>query len=130
MLLAYAMPAYLALLVTLAVQGAVSPWAPAREALAAHPDQVAVQVGLASSMRRAASGGLEAEKSRYYVLLPEALRHPRLLRVTQLDGGPVQVTSTRGGFVALLAALLACIAGSWAFWMRAPRGEASREQDE
>lgn len=116
LLLAYALPAYLALVLTIAVQGALAPWAPARDALARHPGQLAITVGVAMTARRVPGRGLETSKSRYYVLVPGVLRQPRLLRVTQVDGGPAGVSYSRSGFWWLLGAVLTCVVGSiWAW---------------
>lgn len=120
-LLAFAMPAYLVLLMTLAVQGAISPWPPARAVLARHPGQVPVMVGMATHARQLPGRGLESTKSRYYVLLPEALREPRLLRITQVDSATATESASRAGFWALLAAVAACAVGTWWFWLP-PRG--------
>lgn len=125
--LAYAMPAYLVLVATLAVQGAADPWPPARDALARHAGDTPVMVGIATRADRDPGRGLRMSTSRYYVLVPGVLRDPRLLRITQVDGGPVRESASRAGLLALLAALVACLAGTWWLWIGPGR---EREGDE
>ena len=122
MLLAYGMPAYLVLVLTLAAQGAADPWPPARDVLARHAGDTPVMVGIATRAGRDPRRGVQVSTSRYYVLVPGVLRDPRLLRITQVDGGPVSESSSRAGLAALLAALVACAIGTWWFWIGPGRG--------
>jgi hypothetical protein len=127
-LLAYGMPAYLVVLLTITAQGAAAPWPPARDVLARHADQWPLMVGVSTQAVRSPERGLQTAKSRYYVLLPGVLREPRLLRITQVDGGPVRESSSRAGFWGLLAAVIACMAGTWWFWLRPQHGAAGERE--
>lgn len=121
-LLAYASPAYLALVLAIAVGGAASPWPAAREALAAQGGR-AVMVGIAQRAQRSPARGVEMATSRYYLLLPGVFHEPRLLRVTQVGTGPVQVGASRTGFWLFLAALAAALAGTGWFWFGPGRAD-------
>ncbi len=116
--LAYALPAYVVMALTIMVHGAVAPWAAAQPLLDRHAGQTALQVGIGSGLRKSPTRGLEAVKSRYYVLLPAVLDEPALLRITQVDGAAPVETRTRAGFFLLLAALLGALVGSWWIWVR------------
>ena len=125
-ILRYLMPAYQALALALAIHGRVSPWAPAQAVLKRYPDDAAVLVGIETRTQRAPDRGVEQVKSRYYLLLPGVLRDARLLRVTQVDRGPISEGGSRAGLVFLLAAGLASLVGTWWLWWRLPppRGDA------
>jgi hypothetical protein len=89
-LLAYGMPAYLVIVLTIAIQGAMDPWPPADAALARHAGQYAVMVGVATRAVRDPQRGLTTSTARYYILVPGVLRDPRLVKVTRIDQGPVR----------------------------------------
>ena len=127
-LLAYGMPAYLVVVLTIAAQGAAMPWPPAREPLERHVGHYPLMVGVSTQAARDPRRGLQTSKSRYYVLLPGVFRDPRLVRITQVDGGPVRETSSRAGLWLLLAAVLGCAVGTWAVWLR-PRADAPEAQE-
>ena len=116
--LAYALPAYLVMTVTLIVHGFVAPWPVAQPVLAKHAGQVPVLVGIASSARRSPTRGTESVKTRYYVLVPGVLRDPALVRLTQVDDGDATETTTRPAFFALLAAIAIAMIGTWWIWVR------------
>ena len=116
--LAYALPAYLVMTLTLIVHGFVAPWPVAQPVLAKHVGQVPVLVGIASGARRSPTRGMESVKSRYYVLVPAVLREPALVRITQVDDGDVTEATTRPAFLALLAALGVALIGTWRIWVR------------
>ena len=115
---AYALPAYVVMTLTLVIHGVVAPWPVAQPLLARHADQVAVQVGLASGARRSATRGLESVKTRYYVLVPAVLREPELVRITQVNRGEATESRTRTGFFLLLAAFVTALVGSACIWLR------------
>ena len=115
---AYALPAYLVMTLTLIVHGFVAPWPVARPVLAKHAGQVPVLVGITSGVRRSPTRGLESVKTRYYVLVPSVLREPALVRVTQVDDGDATESITRPAFFAVLAAITIALVGTWWIWVR------------
>lgn len=117
-LLAYALPAYVVMALTIMVHGAVAPWAAAKPLLDRYPGQVALQVGIGSGMRHSPTRGLEAVRTRYYVLVPAVLDEPVLVRIAQVDAGTPVETRTRAGLFLLLGALLVALFGSWWVWVR------------
>ncbi len=117
-LVAYALPAYVVMAFTLVVHGFVAPWPAAQPLLARHAGQVAVQVGIASGARRSPARGMESVKTHYYVLVPEVLHEPRLVRITRRHDDPPVESTTRSGFFLLAAAFAAALVGTWWIWVR------------
>lgn len=117
-IVAYALPAYVVMTITLVVHGFVAPWPAAQPLLARHAGQVPVQVGIASAARRSPARGMESVKTRYYVLVPAVLREPQLVLITQQRDDPPVESTTRAGFFLLLAAFVAALIGTWRIWVR------------
>ena len=61
---------------------------------------------------------MESVKTHYFVLVPEVLHRPRLVRITQQHDDPPVESTTRGGFFLLMAMFAGALVGTWWIWVR------------
>ncbi|GAA5069780.1 hypothetical protein GCM10025759_06970 [Lysobacter panacisoli] len=123
-LLKFGMPAIWLLVPLLAVYGWLSPWSPAAAPLARYGDQTPVLIGISERSHYSLQSH-DVRSARSYVLFPSALSDPRIVTVVQEHGAAATVEESTSGFWIYLASLALYGVGTWWFWFRRTRPDAS-----
>ncbi len=110
LLLKYASPLFLGVVLLTAVIGYLRPWAPAKDYLSSQAGQFPVQVGFNCSPSSCTAG--------QYVLFPSAFSEPTSVTITQGRAGPAEIVVNEYGFLVWLARVVALAVLTWWFWLR------------
>jgi hypothetical protein len=120
----YGMPAFFLIMPLVALYGKLSPWPPAREALAQYSGQTPVMVGVHYRARHSITGNT-TEVSRSYVLFPMAFSNPKLITVLQVNDRLPMVSESGSDFFLLVGMSIVCLIGTWWFWFRVKKEDAT-----
>lgn len=123
-LIQYGMPAFLLLLPLIALYGGLQPWPPAEQTLHAYPGQTPIMVGFSY---KASYSSTDDEKriSRSYILLPMIFSQPKVITVLKINDEPPVVSESVYGLIFYAVWFIACLAGTWWFWFRSEKPNAT-----
>jgi len=116
-LLKYGMPVFLLLFPLVALYGQLNPWPPAQRALSVYPGQTPIMVGFGYQAEHSSTGNTK-RVSRCYILFPMVMSHPKIITVHQVNDAEPIVSESEFGFVFYVVWLLVCLVGTWWFWFR------------
>ncbi len=123
-LIQYGMPAFLLLLPLIALYGGLQPWPPAEQTLNAYAGQTPIMVGFSYKASYSSTGDTK-RISRSYILLPMVFNQPKVITVLKINDEPPVVSESVYGLIFYVVWFIACLAGTWWFWLRSEKPNAT-----